>query len=73
MGQAHHASAMRLLITQEGGAEKGEMKSACAQPHHASAMQLLITEREARAGEMKTTLRESCSSRALGNIAVYDA
>jgi len=64
---------MRLLITQEGGAEKGEMKSACAQPHHASAMRLLITERETAQREIKTALRESCSSHALSNIAVYDA
>ena len=43
------------------------------QAHHASAMRLLITERETAQREIKTALRESCSSHALGNIAVYDA
>ena len=42
------------------------------QAPHGSAMRLLITEKGARAGEMKTTLSESCSSHTLGNIAVYD-
>ena len=54
-------------------ANPGQRKSAMGQVHHRSAMRLLITEREPQREQMKATLRESCDSHALSNIAVYDA